>query len=359
MTFVTSDQIRDMSIKTVEGFLNGKVPLSAGLAKHASYHNLNSDQIQRAVEATNSIAYLKVLSLADDRTMEFPLCKYAEVMQGIALPETMLKTASNVDKILSSDAKYLANPIEKTAAAIEKITDFELSDAEKQVYFIKMAAQNQRELSDLKDREMFLGPELMKAASDLRKDPQALEKIATVLEGKEFSKLTTLVYGTPQGVPDQGLFKSAELQEVKSLVGLLKQAEDLLIEIKSKEDLAKRSELVKEAFLGAIGAGIGRAVGATLAAPVKLMGRAVGRTASNLHNSTSNAGISAANKVRSSFGAAPKPLRPFTPKRFGVGAGLAVAGSVAGDAVMYSPGKDRTTGRSKDVWTSLQREPNN
>ena len=69
MTQITSEQLRDISVTVVEQFLNNKIPLSLGLAKQAAAAQLNSDQIKRAVEATNTIAYLKVLSMSDDRTV--------------------------------------------------------------------------------------------------------------------------------------------------------------------------------------------------------------------------------------------------------------------------------------------------
>jgi hypothetical protein len=249
--------------------------------------------------------------------------------------------------------------MEKIASAPVEEAKPELSDGEKHTYFIKLAAQNRMELGQLKDREMELGPELIKAAKDLSADPYGLQKISHVASGKEFAQVTTLVYGVPKEPIEDWMFKSAELVEVNTLVGLLKEAHQVLADIKIREDLEIRSEMVKEAFFGAIGAGIGRLAGATVSAPMKMVGKTIGRTASNLAGKFKQSGAEAANKVREAVGAAPKPVPVFTPKRMGIGA-IGVAGAtVAGDAVMYSPGRDKTTGRSKDVWTSLQREPNN
>lgn len=86
MTTVTPDTLRDISVKVVEGFLNDKVPLSIGLAKQASENQLNPDQIQRCVEASNTIAHLKLMESAADRTFEFPLCEYNHVLAEIAQP---------------------------------------------------------------------------------------------------------------------------------------------------------------------------------------------------------------------------------------------------------------------------------
>jgi hypothetical protein len=359
MPFITSDQIRDISIKTVENFLNGKVPLSEGLAKYASDLNLNSEQIHRAVEATNSIAYLKVLSLADDRTMEFPLCKYAEVMETLSIPDTITKSASANDTGTDIFGFVRSKEVALEKVASETPAEPELNEAEKRVYFIKMAAQNKRDLGELRDKEMHLGPGLLKAASDFRKDPQGLEKLATVTNGAEFDKVTALVYGVPQKYTDDGIFKEADLKEAKALVGMLKQAEALVSEIKSREALDKKAELLKEAFIGAIGAGIGRAIGSTAAMAAKAVGKIGAPTVNNATNFAQRKTTQMGNVFRNMAGETPKPIPPKLPARkLTLGAVAAGAGAVAGDAIMYSPGVDKTTGRSKDVWTSLQREPN-
>lgn len=363
MTFVSQDQIRDMAIKTVEGFLNGKVPLSEGLSKYASENTLNPEQIKRAVEATNSIAYLKVLSMSDDRTMEFPLCKYAEVMQHVSVPDIMLKQATLLQP--PSPGKTIAYPaveqlVKEAGAVAEKSPLSSLTDAETQVYFIKLAADNKRQLDALKERSLLFGPELIKAAKDLKNDPECLEKLATVAEGKEFSKVTTLVFGSPQEYADTGMFKTAELKEAQNLVEMIKTAEYLVAETKAKQELYDKSELVKQAFLGAIGAGIGRLAGAAAAAPFRVAGVVAGRAGKRISGLMGRSSEGAANTVRTTFGSAPKPVTPMSgKKKFGITAGLGATASVATDASMYSPGKDKITGRSKDVWTSLQHEPNN
>lgn len=349
MPLITSDQFRDISIQTVEGFLNNRVPLSEGLAKHASHFQMNSEQVQRAVEATNSIAYLKVLSLSDDRTVEFPLCKYAEVMSEIALPKDIMQKSAAVKKDPT-------NSLIKVASE-EMHVPTPLIDVEKQVLFVKLAAINKRELETLKEKEMFLIPDLMKAASDLKKDPQALEKLASVSTGNDFRMLTGLVFGVPQAYADTGLFKTAELQEAMGITKMLKQAEALTAEIKVKEELLKQSELRKEAFLGAIGSAAGRVIGSVAAAPVKVLGKMIGNTAHNIGSSAAAGGTIAANKVRGAFGMAPKAVPAITKRGFGIGAAAVTAAGIGFDASMYTPGTDKSTGRSKNVWDTLQQEP--
>ena len=341
MANITSDQIRDISIKTVEGFLNSKVPLSEGLAKQASAMQLNADQIQRAVEATNSIAYLKVLSLSDDRTVEFPLCKYAEVMSVVATPD-LTKAASYRDT-------YLAPVIsmEKTASAVEETN--EMSKGEQYYYMTKIAAITQRKLENLNDRADTIVPDLIKTAQVVANDKHGLEKLATVATGPEFNFASALVYDEVKPYADTGIFKEAELKQVSHLICLIKEAKELRETIAKTKDELYRTDLVKEAFLRGVSSVVGNTIGSVVSAPIKMVGKAMGK-------SVTRGGNFVANKVRGAMG---KPLVDAGVKGIG-GLGLAIAGaSMATDAGMYTPGRDKTTGRSNDVWTTLQKEPGN
>lgn len=331
MPSISSDQIRDISIKTVEGFLNDKIPLSEGLAKQASLLQLNSEQIQRSVEATNSIAYLKVLSLTDDRTMEFPLCKYAEVMVKVALPDTdtvFVKKASAVGK-----------------SSPEVFTNLIMTDAEQRVTFIKQAALNEAHLTKLKDRSFTILPELTKAASIVKADKQGLEKLATISRFENFDVLSVMVYGTKQIFNDSGLFKQAELKEVLKLSDLYKEAKLLQVSISEKQSLSDRSSLVKKAFVEGTGNVAGKAIGGVVTAPFKALGKGIA-------NTTHNLGVPMANAAKSKLG---MKTSPFI-KRVGIGALALPAIGIGFDASMYTPGVNADTGTSKDAWTALQRQ---
>lgn len=353
MSFITSEQLRDISIKTVEGFLNDKVPLSAGLAKQASLHQMNSEQVQRAVEATNSIAYLKVLSLADDRTVEFPLCKYAEVIQELSIPDSLMKSAA----VVVPSAQGKTAPLMEKLASFNDVTLPEMNEVETQIYLTKLASVHQRELEGLKEKEMFMAPDLIKAAKDFSRDSMGLEKLATVVKGSDFAKLTALVYGVPKPFEDTGIFKEADLKEARNLAGMLKQAEELVSTIHEKEKLLKAAALQKEAFLGMLGRGIGRVAGTIASAPVKMVGNTVGKVAYNAGQSAKTVGAKAANSVRTKVGLPAKPLPTVNKKKiFGAGA-VGLGATMALDSTMYSAGTDAVTGRSKNVWDSLQKEP--
>lgn len=332
MPFITTEQIQNISVRSVEMFLNEKIPLSQGLAKQASEMELNSEQIHRAVEATNSIAYLKILKMADDRTVEFPLCKYAEVMKAIVIPEDLM----------NKSASFIA-PLPNPAPTIEQepYVPFELSYHEYKVYLTKMAMDNEKQLNNLKDREVTIIPELIKLSSVIKADNQGLEKLATIAEGKELSMLSSLVYGEVKAVPHCGIFKKAELAQAEKLQFLLKEAMVIRSEITEKQKLADRAELMKTAVFQQAGDAIGGVIGGTIGGAGKTIGKGISNSASNIYKS-----------LKSKVGLGAPPVT----KKFGIGKVLGPAAGVAFDSALYKPGRDATTGASKDIWTALQRE---
>ncbi len=373
MPIITTDQLQGISVKTVEMFLNDKVPLSEGLAKQASAMGLNSEQIQRAVEATNSIAYLKVLQVAEDRTMEFPLCKYAEVIEKIAVPDmqkvaTLLvnKTsavgASSMEKTAHLQITQLGrtpgkSTSELSAQVMEKIA---LSDQEQFVYFIKAASANEQRLSELKDRKVTLHYDLVKTAGVLRNDPLGLEKLARVTDDAEFSRLSALVTGKVLSRADTGIFKSAELKDAQRLSHLYKEAAELVKEVEHCEKLAERCYQIKQAgIMSGLGYGIGRAISGVAAAPFKMAAKGLSKlttaTGSNLKNTANNLNATLTNKARAAMG---KPtIAPINKsKRYGLTAAAGALGVAGFDAAMYAPGTHKDTGTSKDAWTALQRQ---
>lgn len=346
MPLISSDTIRDISVKSVEMFLNDKVPLSEGLAKQASAYELNSEQIQRAVEATNSIAYLKVLELANDRTVEFPLCKYAEVMTSIVIPEMDKQASITVHKSAA---------VGKTTLDMEKFATYvapTLESREQLVHMTKMASIAARELQGLKDRAVTIVPEIEKTASLIKADPQGLEKLATIVNGDEFRMLSKLVYGSEKEHSDTGLFKAAELKTVEKIAGLLKEAKEVRAGIQKREALVERSDHVKQAAVnlaGGAGVAIGRGIGSVAAAPVRPLAAAAKGTAQNI----TNKGKAFATKAENFLTGSNKPIPSFAAKK-GLGTVAKGLGLAALDTTLYQPGTTRS-GNSKDVWDALQR----
>lgn len=367
MANISPETIRDISVKAVEDFLNDSIPLSAGLAKQAAAYELNSEQIKRAVESTNNIAYLKVLQLSkDDRTIEFPLAKYAEVMTAATLPSDFQEKAAAA---IGAEQK---ETMTKQASAYE---DRELEQGEKLTYFIKSAAANKEALERIQIESMNVAEQLVKTAKAIGKDEKWMDKLACVTSEQEFKELSILVSGSVQNYRDLsgvGLFKKAQLDSVKSFADLYKQARELVREQR------QRSELQKQAAATAQGINqnnFGDALrnvskksaqfAKNVANPGYVAGKVVGNVAAVPFKGVAAAGRAAANSVKSNVknimeGGAPKPQA--LAKAVGKTSGSVLKGAIglatgpAIDAALYTPGTDSTTGRSNDAWTALQRD---
>lgn len=369
MTDFNSELLRDIAVASVEDFLNQKVPLSQGLAKQAAAHDLNSEQIQRTVEAANTIAALKLREITDDRTFEFPLAKFAEVMKLVSIPDSMLdkkagweaektttndrpqSTATDDDDPTNTRGESCADGAnEMYAASIDDDEMFHRGEREKMAYFIREAAINRKRLQELDDRSMVIVPAMQKAAKLVAKDPKGLDKLAAFVEAEDFQPLSKLVFGEVQtrrdfGEHSKGMFKEAELVHVKTVAALYKEARELVREQSMRRDMDKQAsalevEFTKQAGIpGMIGAGMGRAAGGAVAGAIK----APLRGAANMMGRGVNKAVG-------------KDVIKGVPKapRIGMLGALGAAGSVALDAAMYSPGTDSETGQSKDVWSALQ-----
>lgn len=335
MPDMTSEQIRDVAVRCVEGFLNNKTPLSVGLAKEASANDLNLEQIKRACEVTNTVTHMKLLQLSDDRTIEFPLCKVAEVMASIVAPGTEKRAASGKQVVANSQLPNECQ--EKQASAHEA---FAFSDHEKTLHFIKEAAVNEKVLESLNDRAIVVQSELVKVASEVRNDKAWMDKLSSVIAIHDdknnrmqdlYPSLSVLISGEPSERRDFGghhMFKEAELKQVNKLVALYKEARSIVAEKAKRTAMCKRAEdlsqeMTKQAFF----TGAARAVG------------------SGLGKATVGLGIGAA--AVTGF-AAKKAVKAVSSP-----VGMAVVGDSMTHAANGSAGITRN-GAPKDVWDALQ-----
>ena len=375
MTDFNSELLRDIAVMSVEDFLNKKVPLSEGLAKQAAAHDLNPEQIQRTVEAANTIAHLKIRELTDDRTAEFPLAKFAEVMKFVTLPDKMFAKQAGweAEKVTTNDRPTNTAPTETDdddptnthgsdsnadtmyAASIDDDEMFHRGDREKMAYFIREAAVNRNRLEYLDDRSAFLVPVMKKAAALVARDPKGLDKLAAYTGSETFKPLSKLVFGEEKEYRDFGeqgksMFKEAEMVHVKTVAALYNEARELVREQSMRRDMDKRAAELEESFTkqaagiaGSVGYGMGRAAGGAargaIMAPLRGAGNMLGRGINSVSNKVAGKPLMAGVKAAPRIGA--------------IGA-LGAIGSVGLDAAMYSPGNDPETGQSKDVWSALQ-----
>lgn len=325
-------------------FLTHQTPLSQSLAKEASDLSLNSEQIKRAIEATNTLAYLKTLEKsASDRTTEFPVADYNEVIRIASVPESLIKEASFVD------APAAVTPTE------EFKTEFpELSQKEIMIGLHKEASINDRALEDCLDESKILAKQLVKLASEIKQDPQALDKLSATVE-HDFEKVAYLVFGEPKQKTNtvRGMFKEAGLSKVELLASLYKEANELVAEIRQRQEWQKQAQEVfeqeKQAGLaswaaGKIGAGIGKVVGPVVKAPFKGAAAGARFAGAKVNNAVANTSVGKALTM--------KKIEPSKTTKRVIGAGTVLAGAAI-DASMYKPKVNPNTGNGGDIWDKM------
>lgn len=327
MTQFNSELIKQIAVLATEKLLNEKVPLADTVAEFAAQNRLNVEQIKRCIEATNNVTQLKLMSIAKDRTFEFPLCKIQDVLMRVALPEQQgLQTTTS--PVIEKAAGDIHTSMEKSAGVTNPRVA--VSDHEAKVLFIKLANSAKREMDSLEIEKGKLLDRLVAEASVLTKDESCFDKIACVA-GDDSPALFALLSKSGKEAPSkvlavEGLFKEASLQQARTVADLYKQAQQLVAECSKKASVVKNAEalqakMTKEAFLKSTAQAVGSALGRVAAAPITL-------AASGLKPARSAAKGALSGRVGNLVGA-------------------------AFDASMYHPGFTRS-GRPRDVWDALQ-----
>lgn len=381
MAQITVHELQEIAVQCTSDFFNKDIPLNTSLAKQASYRGLNSDQLQRAVEATNTLTYLKSIDVAKDRTSEFPVADYKEIVKIASIPESMLSPTQG-------EIEAVQIPVEKQASVAGDELAFtfpELTEGEKFLHLTKYAQINKRALERAEDDLEVTGLHLVKLAGEIKRNPQGLEHLsATSLEDASFEKVATLIFGKETKRLDfvSGMFKSAQISTAQSFVDMYKQAETLYKEIDYRIDASKKidEELEKLAFLGAAvkavsktltgnslrinrvadvatrnttGA-VGRGLGSAVSGTVKTVATGVGKSVVGLATAGRNKlqNMAAGTKIGKELKIPEKPVSPTVTRNLKA---ATIIGGGALDASMY----DRTVNPAKDmsggVWENLQR----
>lgn len=338
-TTLSTNDLQDIAVRCTTDFVANGTSLNDSLAKEAAARDLNSEQVKRAVEATNVLCYLRTLEKsASDRTPEFPLADYDQVIAAASIPQSLRQETNPWDNVQTG---------ELTKQAADNAFDLsfpDLSEQELNVYLYKEAQKNKRFLEDAVHEQEYLKRSLMQKAAELEEDPYGLEKLSEVAEGEDFTKLSMLVFGEVKEAYPSGL--SYDLTPAQELKTLYKKACDLVAEV------ARRSELQKQAgIVSGIAGGIGKAIGATAKAvvgvPVKAVKGAASYTGRQINNAAADTGLGKAMLMKE------KLPNPTTKRNLAIGA--ATVGAVT-DASMYTPKHNPTTGEGGDVWKRLQNQ---
>lgn len=240
---ISTEDLKDLSVTVVESFINNKVSMNETITKIACDRELNPDQTKRLVETSNTVAYLKLQKEASDKTFEFPVADYNQVILGMVSPDK--QDTSGIE------AEFVRGQT-KEAAYIDEHA-FSLSIEETRAIATKEAYKNKDMLEKLAYDKAEILINIGDTLFTFSKDEFAMEKLAEVCDEETFIKLAFLVNKNGPTPLRKHIFKEAELNQAKHLFNLFKQAQELI------KETGKREELNKKAFFQAIGAGLGMA----------------------------------------------------------------------------------------------------
>lgn len=247
---LTNDGLKKLAALSVATFNNEGIPLNDSLTKIALDNEMNSDQVKRMVETTNQLAYLSELDNSGDRTFEFNVANYDDIMDGIIPASGMDKSASESKGMSPMDTiNSVYDPMTKVAqekeATIEKWGRNQKLQALK-----KVAAQNRLLLDEMESAEHDNLVKLAQHRAIVSRDPEALLKMASFDNSKQ---MTRLVFGHEKFAEDvRRVWRPETLRDVEALSNRLtmcKQAQEDKAILKDKVE--KAEALLKEAFVGA------------------------------------------------------------------------------------------------------------
>lgn len=241
MNAITNSDIQAIAVRCVSDYFNAGTPLSEGLAKEAQALDLNSDQLKRAVEATNTLTQLKSVQVNKDRTGEFTVANYDDIVKLAALEEP-------VKGLPSGGGEFpVEGDLTKSAAVSTETYDLPVSG--KLELLRKCASQNRKQIDCLSDDLVVVTSELTKLAYELSTLPEQDLSLglSSNLDESGFSKVASFLGHTGQFkdyAKDLGLNSNAN-DLVVSLLELTKQASDIKAEL-AKRDLSELAAIEVE-----------------------------------------------------------------------------------------------------------------
>ena len=247
--YLTNDGLKKMAALSVAALHTDKVSLNDSITKLAMDSGMNSDQVKRMVETTNQLAYLSELEGKDDRTFEFDVANYDDIIDGM-MPGTGMDKAASAVKANPMDLVMGSfQPLEKVAqdkeATIEKWGRTQKLQALK-----KVAAHERNRLDEMESLEHDNLVKFAQHRAIVSRDPEALIKMAKFSNGKAMAKL---VFGHEKVATEvRQVWAVSDMQHLQALsdrLDMCKQAQLQKVALKSKVEEAER--LIKQAFVSA------------------------------------------------------------------------------------------------------------
>lgn len=292
---LTTDRLQALAISAVTKYMTKQASMSDAVASEARAADLNPEQVKRLIEASNSVAYLRQLKDSPDKTFEFPVAEYKDVLASLVGSSTIAN---------DSGVKDTVQTVEKQAT-LNKEALFDFSEQEKVAMVAREVVRVKGQLTKMAYDKEEAYQRLVESAGHFKKEANALEKIAFVVDEADFEKVAKLAGFEKSAQRNTGLlFTDADLKTTRNMYGLLKEAEALVNTEKELQELEKR------AILGLLA----RGVGMLASKPFKMAGNLLTNAPKNALGISKS--VSAGNSARQAEALAkgldPKKVTPFT-----------------------------------------------
>lgn len=272
---LTPEALQNISVKCASLYMTKQASLSDAIAKEAQELELNPDQIKRVIETTNTITYLRQLEGAGDRTFEFPLANYKEVMASLVGP--VVKQAAEEDKDEKEksdkdsdkedkDDKKSDSKDEDKRDSDKKSEDEESSDEdsdskdsndrektaslfseqEKIAMLSKEVLRCHQILEKMAVDKVGLHLELENAVNRFKITDHAFTKMAAVASKEDFPKMQKLCGLVKTASDETYVYRNSELADASVVYGLYKQAVDIVKQESEMKSFMDRAGAILE-----------------------------------------------------------------------------------------------------------------
>lgn len=240
---ISPEYLRDKAVQAVKDYLTAKKPLTDSVTDIALKDNLRPEQVKRVVEVVNQVAYLKLLESAKDRTFEFPLASYDDIMAKILSPEELVEENIEASPLqLMHKAAEETEGLEKEASEVDPISALPEQQRLKMLHTTYIGTLGEIEKLAHEEREMV--DKILSHASKCKEDEEFIEKVASLTEGDTdvVKKVSKLVFGQVKAASGDDLFYDEDLVDAQKMVDLIKAAESLVEKKKGLEKSAQQAQ---------------------------------------------------------------------------------------------------------------------
>lgn len=228
-----SEMLGTLAAKAVSIYLTRQVPLTDAVISISREENLNIEQTKRLVEATNQVAYLKILETAKDRTFSFELADVDTVLSSISTPEVSVVKQASATAFRPAPLQLLFSKEGHTKQACELDVNIDLVPM-----LPALVASYKSTIENGNMTKQACAEKIVRLIEEIKDEPYLLSKIAAS-KAANTSDMNSLLgqVGTLEKVANQYLtFKPGELKKIAELDATISELKKISSDIKLAQD---------------------------------------------------------------------------------------------------------------------------